>query len=126
MDKDLHYDEYCFLYVVCRHLFPETRSFKDVAQFRPYFDRFNLKHLRFPLKANQVPKFVRQNAHHPLTVRLLYFVDNQTFPSGVYSNLKEGRETDSLFVAVLKETLSDVEEDPEIPDPPEGGKRETW
>ena len=58
---DFIYDEKNFLYCVIRHLWPETSKILDGAKIpRAYFDKLNLKGIKFPLTYPQIASFVKK------------------------------------------------------------------
>ena len=82
LETNVKYDDYCFLYCIIRSVFKECEHLMNGQALKPYFEKFNLHGLSFPLQAEDIPKFLRQNEHYALTVCLFYYYDGRIFPLG--------------------------------------------
>ena len=99
------YDEKIFLYWVIGHLWPETSNIKHYKKIpKVYVKKFNLEGLTFPLQFSQITKFVRQNKHIPMSIRLLFEGENQLCVLDVFSNRskKNNKYKNTLNLVMLK------------------------
>ena len=99
------YDEKNFLYCVIGHLWPETANIKHYKKIpKDYVEKFNLKGLTFPLQFSQINKFVRQNKHIPMCIRVLFEGENQLCVLDIFSNRsnKKKKYKNTLNLLMLK------------------------
>jgi hypothetical protein len=54
-------DEYCFLYSVLAHIHPASRNAQRPSKYSAYLSELNVKGLKFPVTAKQIPKFEEMN-----------------------------------------------------------------
>ena len=84
------YDEKNFLYCVIRHLWPEMKKFNDCNKIpRSYIDKFNLRGIKFPLTYSRLNKFLKNNSHLKLTVRIFFESEKQVCVLDTLSNVKK-------------------------------------
>ena len=89
---DFIYDEKNFLYCVIRHLWPETNKFIDGTKIpRAYFDKLNLKGIKFPFTYPQIASFVKKNKHLALTIRIFFESEKQVCVLDTFSNVAKGK-----------------------------------
>lgn len=86
------YDEKNFLYCIIRHIWPETKKVKNYKKLSVYEKNFNLQGIKFPLDFSQIKKFVKNNAHLPLTVRVLFEGELEISVLDIFSNIKNKEE----------------------------------
>jgi hypothetical protein len=65
-------DNLCFLYAVIGALFAfKTKHQKySTNHYKKYFDCFNLKNVKFPMKLNKISKFEKENQHLNLSINV--------------------------------------------------------
>ena len=87
------YDEKNFLYCVIRHIWTATQKVNDYQSLlKNYEKKFNLKELSFPLQHRHIRKFLRENKHLPLTIRVFHESEERLCPLNTYSNIKNKRD----------------------------------
>lgn len=84
------YDDYNFLYCLIRHLWPEkTLEIKNHKKInlQKFMRHFNLKGIQFPMTYGQISKFVNNNVHFPLTIRILFESEKQICVLNTFTNI---------------------------------------
>ena len=111
LDVKFHYNKYNILYLIIKHLFPETSQIKNYKKFpKKYLLKFNLKNFSFPLNFDNLKKFLKRNSHLPITLRILFDSDGHVSNLGTISNIKEKKNQRDNVLHLLM-----LKHDPKLP-----------
>ena len=99
LEWKVKYDKFNILYVIIKHLFPETAHIKDGRKIPDkYLKKFNLKNFTFPLVFSDLKKFVRKNSHLPMSLSVLFeFDEGEISNLGIFSNQKKKEQNNNLL-----------------------------
>ena len=71
LEWNFQYDKFNILYLIIKHIFPETASIKDYRKIpEKYLMKFKIKNFNFPLDFDSLKKFVKKNSHLPITLKI--------------------------------------------------------
>ena len=110
LEWKVKYDKYNILYVIIKHLFPETAHIKDGHKIPDkYLKKINLKNFTFPLVFSDLKKFVKKNSHLPMSLSVLFeFDEGEISNLGIFSNQKKKEQKNNLLHLLM------VKHDPEL------------
>lgn len=105
LEWNFKYDKFNVLYLIIRHIFPETASiinFREIPE--KYLNKFNIKNFTFPLDFDNLKKFVKKNSQFPITLKVLYESEIRVVNLGTISNIKKKKSNGKnvLYLLMVK------------------------
>ena len=110
LEWDVKYDKFNLLYLIIKHIFPETAHIKNCYKMPDkYFKKFTIKNFNFPLNFSDLKVFVKRNSHLPISISVLFESEEGDISNlGIISNQKKQEQKNNLLHLLM------VKHDPEI------------